>query len=66
MADRFPRAYTNTVPKVSGGSDTPPMEYTTFNKMGIGARSSGLPNSASDGPRGLDHVGGNASGGGKK
>lgn len=67
MADRFPRAYVDTVPKVKGGSSTPPMEYVEdFGKMGIGARSSALPGAASTGPGSIEHVGGNASGGGKK
>lgn len=65
MADRFPKAYIQTVPQVKGGSSTPPMEYTTFDRMGIGARSSGLPGSASQGPASIEHVGGNASKGGK-
>lgn len=58
MADgKFPRPYVNSVPRE--GSD-PMMEYTNLDKLDIGARKSGMPNSASDGPKGLEHVGGSA------
>ena len=65
---RFPRAYVSQVPQVRGGDSTPPMSYVEdFAKMGIGARSSGLPGSASSGPKAINHVGGNASSnGGRK
>ena len=33
------------------------MEYVPFPKMDIGARSSGLPGSASMGPKRIEHVG---------
>ena len=52
MADRFPKAYKDTVKR-----DDSMMVYTTFDKMGIGARSSGLPKEASAGPKSLEHVG---------
>jgi hypothetical protein len=41
------------------------MEYTTFPTMGIGARNSGLPKGNVNEIKGLDHVGSNASRGGK-
>lgn len=64
---RFPRAYVSDTPTVKGGSSTPPMEYVEdFSKLGIGARSSGLPGMASSGPKSIEHVGGNASKGGKR
>jgi hypothetical protein len=34
------------------------MVYTTFDRMGIGARKSGMPKEASGGPRSIEHVGG--------
>lgn len=49
---RIPKPYVNDV-KVDEGL----MEYVPFPKMDIGARQSGLPNSASTGPKGIDHVG---------
>lgn len=56
MADgKFPRPYVNSVPRE--GSD-PMMEYVPLDKLGIGARKSGMPDSASDGPKSLEHVGG--------
>lgn len=59
---RFPKAYVDSVPNVPGGSATPPMEYVeSFSKMGIGARSSGLPG-GSQGPRSIEHVGGTTGG----
>ncbi len=60
MADNFPRPYVNQVKK-----DEALMEYVDFDKMGIGARKSGMPAKASDGPLPLDHVGGSAQGGKK-
>ena len=62
MGEKFPRAYVDSVP-AEGSSNI--MEYVNFQNLGIGARKSGMPNMASDGPKGLDHVGGNASGGKK-
>lgn len=59
MADRFPKAYDSTVRR-----DDSLMVYTTMDKMGIGARPSGLPKEASAGPKSLEHVGSSA--GGKK
>ena len=63
MADRFPRPYVNTVPKDPEREGM--MEYTTFKKMGYGARPSGLPDNASEGPKSLEHVGDSASGKGR-
>jgi hypothetical protein len=57
MSEKFPRAYTAEVKKDPGL-----MVYTTFDTMGIGARKSGLPAAASDGPKSLEHVGKSASG----
>ena len=34
------------------------MEYVPFKTTGIGSRRSGLPPSASEGPKSLEHVGG--------
>lgn len=61
MADRFPRAYVNEVPK---NGDRAIMQYVDFEKTGIGARSSGTPRMVSEGPQQLEHVGKDASGGG--
>ena len=36
------------------------MVYVPFETMGIGARKSGLPGNASEGPKSLEHVGGSA------
>lgn len=55
----FPKPYINDVPKE--GSDSM-MVTVDFDKLGIGARTSGLPKDASTGPRPLDHVGGSATG----
>ena len=38
------------------------MIYTSFDTMGIGARKSGTPKSASEGPKSIEHVGSSASG----
>ena len=59
MSDRFPKAYTSDVKR-----DDSLMVYTTFDTMGIGARKSGLPKAASEGPKSIEHVGSSA--GGKK
>jgi hypothetical protein len=61
MADKFPKPYQNSVPKE--GTDRY-METVDFDKMGIGARSSGQPGGgeASRGPKPIDHVGGTAGG----
>ena len=62
--DKFPRPYVNSVPKEGEASI---MEYTSFPTMGIGARPSGMPKDASEGPKAIDHVGKSAEGGkGKK
>ena len=55
MADKFPRPYVNTVPKE--GSDAV-MKYVDFDRLGIGARSSGLPKTGLNSPEmNLEHVG---------
>ena len=54
---RFPKAYTAQVKR-----DDSLLVYTTMDSMGIGARRSGLPKAASDGPRSLEHVGTSANG----
>ena len=56
-SERFPKAYTSEVKRDDGL-----MVYTTFPTMGIGARKSGLPAAASEGPKSLEHVGKSASG----
>lgn len=53
---RFPKAYVNDVKK------DPIMEYVPFDKLDIGARSSGLPKNVKPQGMGLDHVGGTAGG----
>ncbi len=55
MAGNIPKPYVNDV-KV----DEKIMEYVPFNRMGIGARSSGLPKENLNGVKSLDHVGGSA------
>lgn len=57
---KFPKPYTNDVP--TEGTESC-MEYVPFDRLGIGARKSGQPNSASEGPKRLDHVGSSAQGG---
>ena len=52
---RIPKPYINDVSK-----DDSIMVYVPMDKMDIGARSSGLPKSASTGPKSLEHVGGSA------
>ena len=52
---RFPKPYVNDVPKEDAEGM---MVYTSFPTMGIGARKSGLPKNASEGPRRIEHVGG--------
>lgn len=60
---RTPRAYVNDVPTHVKGGSTPPMEYVEdFTKLGIGARSSGLPKEGVNNIKSLDHVGGSAGG----
>jgi len=53
---RFPKPYVNNVKE-----DDSTMVYVPFTKMGIGARESGKPKSASEGPKSLQHVGDGAS-----
>ena len=58
---KFPRPYVNTVKR-----DDALMEYVTFENLGIGARKSGMPKEASEGPKSLEHVGQSATRGAKK
>ena len=58
MADKFPRPYTDSVPK--DPENVSQMEYVNFPKMGIGARSSGLPKNNVNEIKSLEHVGDNA------
>ena len=62
MAGTWPRAYQNAVP--TEGSEGM-MEYVDFKNLGIGARKSGMPGKASEGPKSLEHVGKSAGKGGK-
>ena len=57
MAGRFPKPYVNDVAR-----DNSLMKYVPFETMGIGARKSGLPASASEGPGNIEHVGKSATG----
>lgn len=61
MAGSIPKPYMNDVKK-----DESTMVYVPTDHMGIGARKSGMPKSASEGPRSLEHVGSSAGRGGKK
>ena len=63
MSDRFPGPYKNDVPK--NPENVPQMEYVHFPTLGIGARPSGLPKDSINGIKSLDHVGSDASKGGK-
>lgn len=54
---KFPRPYVNDVP-AEGADKT--MVYPPFDKLDIGARSSGLPKNNLNEIRSLDHVGGTA------
>lgn len=56
---RFPKPYVADVPQ---NEDNRLMEYPPFTEMGIGARKSGMPNRASDGPKSIEHVGDSATG----
>lgn len=60
MADRFPRAYVNDVPKEG---TSPMMEHVDFDKLGIGARASGLPKGGVNNVKSLEHVGTSAESG---
>lgn len=60
MSGTFPRPYQNSVPE--NPETVPGMEYVPFRTMDIGARKSGMPATASSGPKKLDHVGGSATG----
>lgn len=56
----FPKPYQNTVP-AEGTSKI--METVNFDRMGIGARASGVPKGGvNSGGMNLDHVGGSAQG----
>ena len=59
--DKFPRAYVNDVPK---SSDQSLMKTVDFDRMGIGARNSGMPKQPGSGAK-LTHIGTDASKGGK-
>ena len=60
MSERFPRPYTNVVPK--NPENVPQMEYVeSFARLGIGARNSGLPKSVNE-IKSLSHVGDSATG----
>lgn len=60
---RFPGPYVSDVPEE--GKD-PMMVTVDFDRLGIGARNSGVPKSVSEGPKAIEHVGGSAGNGGKK
>ena len=59
-SEKFPKAYDSSVKR-----DDSLLVYTSFDRMGIGARGSGLPKEASAGPKSIEHVGKSASGNGK-
>lgn len=60
MADNFPRPYRNAVPAENA---EPVMQYVDFDKMGIGARPSGMARGDEVSRiKSLDHVGKSASG----
>ena len=52
----FPKPYTSNIPE---GGDRSLIEYPPFDKMDIGARSSGLPKGEGvpNGIKSIDHVG---------
>jgi hypothetical protein len=56
MAGRFPKPYQDSVPT----TEDPMMVGVDKNKMGIGARSSGLPKESMNGIKSIEHVGGSA------
>lgn len=58
---RIPSPYLHDV-KVDHGL----MHYPPFERMDIGARASGLPSAASEGPKSLEHVGGSVGKRGKE
>jgi len=64
MPGKFPAPYINDVPaEASDGM----MEYPPMDKMGIGARPSGLPSGDKVGNlKGIDHVGGSSGESGKR
>lgn len=55
MADKFPGPYIDSVKK-----DESTMQYVDTDKMGIGARNSGLPKDIRSQSMGIEHVGGSA------
>jgi hypothetical protein len=55
MADKFPGPYLNRVEK-----DESTMQYVPTDKLGIGARNSGLPKDIRSQGMGVEHVGGTA------
>lgn len=60
MAEKFPRAYVNSV-----RVDRALMEYVPFETTSIGARSSGQPKGVKPEGMKIDHVGGTTAGGSK-
>jgi hypothetical protein len=54
MSGKFPKPYVDSVP----GKPDPMMETVNFDKMGIGARPSGLPKESVNGIKSIEHVGG--------
>jgi len=60
MPGKFPGPYQNDVP--TNPETVAGIEYVPFRNMDIGARKSGMPAAASNGPKRLDHVGTSASG----
>jgi hypothetical protein len=61
MMSNFPKPYLNSIPDEGM---QPGIEYVDFKKLGIGARASGMPSTASTGPKSIDHVGSSAGGNG--
>jgi len=53
----FPKPYVNNVP-MEGSEKV--MEYVNFDRLGIGARNSGVPKNVAEGPKRIEHVGDNA------
>jgi len=58
---KIPTPYVNDVKE-----DNSTMQYVAFDTMGIGARKSGIPSGNTNGIKGLDHVGMDASHGAGK
>jgi hypothetical protein len=60
---RFPKPYADMVPDTKS---SPGIVRVDLDNMGIGARKSGMPSAVSTGPGGIDHVGKDATIGGRK